>query len=704
MKNKKCIAKMKIFVAGFGLLFTIFLVKTGFAQGGGAKEVKWLRVGSLHQYILNVGAEYEMGRTDRPDQQQDGLRWPAQFSFQDNLVAKAMWIGTTNYYDRTLKKVVPYKVIAVGTRTYDAVNEIMPYEFKMIGRFNHPMVIVDGLTATDNALNDVVDEIDENLPCDRMVIDKLHTYIGIDVIRKVMAFSNQYHDNYHIYDYVFKNTGIVDQKGTVEEKTLTGVVFYFQYRYGVGFEAYQRGWAANQNINWGRNCVNQTIGIGPKKEGYDFRAQYSWYGPHSAATVDDWGAPDWRNGIALGGVQYVGNVILHVDRSPHDQSDDPNQPSTTYYIGSDTGPQKNNQFDEGLMARKYEAMTAGHPPKTHADEVDGGYADAWGSDAGGFAHGQGFGPYTLEPGDSIHIVLAEGVSGICRCKNLEVIKNWFNETGNYIKPDGTPTTDRDEYKRLWVQTGEDSLMKTFRRAIGNYNSGYKIPQPPPPPDRFEVKSGGNRISLVWSDNADSWPNFDGYRIYRAVGKPDTLYDMIFECNRATVVHSFDDTSAVRGFEYYYYIQTKDDGSTNDVEPGVPLVSSKFWTMTNVGAFLRRPAGEKLSGIRVVPNPYNIKARSIQYEQEGRNRLAFYGLPENCIIKIYTERGDLVKTIIHNDGSGDELWDSRTESGQLIVSGLYIVYFEVMDDIYDQTTGVLKHKKGESIYRKFVVIR
>ncbi|RKY81312.1 hypothetical protein DRQ07_04480 [candidate division KSB1 bacterium] len=700
--DKKNFAKKIFIIVLSAAAFRLFSPGYLMAQGG-AKEIKWLRVGQLHQYILNVGAEYEMGRTDRPSEQQDGLRWPAQFMFQDNLIAKAMWIGTTNYFDRTLNKEVPYKVIAVGTRTYDAINEVMPYEFKMIGKYDHPNVIVDGNPATDNKLNDIVDEIDPYIIPDRIIINKLHTYIGIDVTRKVMAFSQQYNDNYHIYDYVFKNTGIVDLKGTVDQKTLTGVVFYFQYRYGSGAEAYQRGWAANDNINWGRNCVNQTIGIGPKKAGYDFRAQYSWYGPHSGSPVDDWGAPDWMNGIALGGIQYIGNVILHADKSTDDHNDDPDQPSTTYYIGSDTGPQKNNQFDTGLMTRKYEAMTAGHPPVTHADQVDGGFADTWGTDAGGFSHGQGFGPYTLKPGDSIHIVLAEGVSGIWRKKNLEVIKNWFDENAPYVNPDGSITNDRDEYKRLWVKTGEDSLMQTFRRAIACYNSDFKIPQPPPPPDMFEVKSGGNKITLTWSNNAELWPNFDGYRIYRAVGRPDTLYDKIFECSAADNVNSYDDTSAVRGFEYFYYIQTKDDGSTNNIEPGVPLVSSKFWTMTNVGAFLRRPSGSNLSEIRVVPNPYNIKARTIQFGQEAPDRLAFYGLPDNCVIKIYTVRGNLIKTIYHNDGSGDELWDSRTESGQLIVSGMYIAYFEVMEDVIDEQ-GSIKFKKGEKTFQKFIVIR
>jgi hypothetical protein len=76
---------------------------------------------------------------------------------------------------------------------------------------------------------------------------------------------------------------------------------------------------------------------------------------------------------------------------------------------------------------------------------------------------------------------------------------------------------------------------------------------------------------------------------------------------------------------------------------------------------------------------------------------FYGLPPQCIIKIFTERGDLIKTFHHTDNSGDEAWDSLTSSGQVIVSGVYIAYFEVTEDAKN-------FKKGESTYKKLIVVR
>ena len=656
------------------------------------QEIRWLRVGSLHSWYSNIGAELEVGRTGNEREQEDGLRWEAQYSNQDNLAGKSMWIGTTNSYDRVLKTTVPHKVVAVGTRGADPINEIMPVSMKMIGRFYAPSVSVDDATATDNTFDDIVDEIDDTQSADRMIVSVLNTSIGITVTRKLMAFSQQYNDNYFVYEYVLKNTGIVDNAGTVVPDTLTGVVLHFQYRYAHAKESFFGGWAPSNNVDWGRNSVNQVVGQDPNSPDFEFRAQYSWYGRHSLAPHDDLGSPAYTTDGHLSAAKYVGTVTLHADTSPQDQTDDLTQPSTTQYLGSDTGPQAINQFDPALMTKKYEAMTAGHPNPTHADAVGNGTADNWGSDAGGYAQGQGFGPYTLLPGDSVRVVLAEAVAGLSREKCFQIGGIWLQNQPPFTMPDGSTTDDRTVYKNAWVETGIDSLYQTFRRAIGNFNGSYAIPQPPPPPSFFDVRSGGDKVSLSWGDNATSWPGFDGYEVFRAIHQPDTLYEMIFSCNASNVVHAFNDTTARRGFDYYYYVVSKDNGSTNDIHPGVPLVSSKFYTKTNEPAQLQRPAGTDLSEIRVVPNPFDIRSRTIQFGDASgiRDRIAFFGLPPVCTIKIYTERGDLINTLEHTNGSGDEIWESVTSSRQIVVSGVYVAYFETPD--------------GKATFRKFIVIR
>ncbi len=648
--------------------------------------------------------------------------WPAQYSNQDVNCGKSLWIGTTNFADPIDGRTFPCKVVKAG-RPFMYINtEIFPAEFALIARSERPAVLVDQMSSSDLDYNDEVDQIDPNLEADRMIYNTINTTVGVTVTRKVRAFSQQYHDNYFIYEYVFKNTGIIDNTGVQKlSADLTGVIFHFQYRYAFAGESYRGGWSPS-GVSWGRNAINDVVGqdaahtLPPPN---DFRAIFAYYGPTPSATsvAADIGLPNRQSGYIMAGTKFAGVIVLHADASPQDHSDDPAQPATTQFMGSDQDGQSVNQYDASLMEESYSFMSAGHPSQTHADRI-GKDANGWPSgiadipvgltDPGGYSSAMGFGPYTMAIGDSIRIVLAEAIEGLDkdRLLNKEISRKWFTKTPPYVLPDQSTTTDADIYKNTWVFKGKDWLFESFRRARANYNSGYQIARPPDPPQQFTINSSGNKISLTWSNNAEAEATFAGYQIFRAEGRPDTTYDLIFSCDKNNVVNNFDDRTARRGFTYYYYIQTKDDGSTNTdaaLNPVGPLVSSRFYTQTNREAYLTRPAGTSLSDIRVVPNPYNISMKDLQFGQDIPDRLAFYGLPPFCRIKIYTETGDLIETIDHTNGSGDDYWHSLTSSNQLVVSGLYIAYFEVTKDTYNEQ-GKLIFKKGDNIFRKFIIIR
>jgi hypothetical protein len=730
---------IRIYMKKFLLLVTICCafgmvnIYKSYAQveGNIAQQVKWIQVNSLHHWFSNGGAEIEYGRRGRGQylaiDQMDGLGWPGEYGNKVYTnVGNSLWIGTTNFADPVSGKLYRHKVVGAGRRFMYLGTEIFPEKLTLIAKFARPEVIVDDINASNLDYNDDVSEIDPNIPADRMMLNVVNTPIGITVTRKILAFTQQYNDNYFIYEYVFKNTGIIDNRGTQMNppRTLTGAVFHWQHRYALAGEAYRDNWSLN-GTTWGLNTINDCVGQDTNRlnwDGtpYEFRAIWAWFGPHSTAGSFTAGVgfpkPD---GMIMSGTQYAGVVVLHADKSPTDTSDDPFQPRTTQYNGADQGgfAQMNNQYDAANMTNKYNLMTKGHPAMTHAQFVGRRFADAISTDAGGMQSAQGFGPYDLNPGDSIRIVLAEAIAGISRDENKWVVSHWFNKKptnslGTYDLPDkyerehrADTTTDQvNTFKERWVFVGKELLFKSFRRAIANYRSGYQIPQPPAPPTRFEVKSGGDKIMLTWAPSPDEGkPAFDGYSIYRAEGRTDTTFQMIYSCDAS--VHSYEDKTPRRGFGYFYYIVSKDDGSTNLGSPrtelyipaGEPLESSKFYTMTNKEAFLMRPAGQSLSEIRVVPNPYNIKARQLQFGQNAPDRLAFYGLPPFCVIKIYTETGDLIETINHNNSSGDELWYSLTSSRQVVASGLYIAYFEVTQD-------TPQFRKGENTFRKFIIIR
>lgn len=101
----------------------------------------------------------------------------------------------------------------------------------------------------------------------------------------------------------------------------------------------------------------------------------------------------------------------------------------------------------------------------------------------------------------------------------------------------------------------------------------------------------------------------------------------------------------------------------------------------------------LSKIKVVPNPYIV---SSLYEPdfgelslEPLRRIQFINLPAECIIRIFTPAGDLVKTIYHNNLTGTENWDLRSDGGREIASGVYIYTVEGYGEKFTGRFAVIK---------------
>jgi hypothetical protein len=255
-------------------------------------------------------------------------------------------------------------------------------------------------------------------------------------------------------------------------------------------------------------------------------------------------------------------------------------------------------------------------------------------------------------------------------------------------------------KNQWVLTSRDSIFQEFEKAIANYQSGYAIPQPPLPPQSFSVTGEGNRILLEWDvyDNASQV----GFEIYRSPNRidrqrapdPENAYELV--ATPGADARSFEDLTAARGTNYYYYIQAvgpvNNDG-TAMTPTGVPLKSNRFHTQTYDPATLKRPAGT-LQNVRIVPNPYVISQQEAEVRFQEQDRLAFYDVPAQCTIKIFTENGELIKTIVHDNNTGDEFWNLTTDANQVVVSGIYLAH--VQDTTPDSGGG--------AVIRKFVIIR
>ena len=83
---------------------------------------------------------------------------------------------------------------------------------------------------------------------------------------------------------------------------------------------------------------------------------------------------------------------------------------------------------------------------------------------------------------------------------------------------------------------------------------------------------------------------------------------------------------------------------------------------------------------------------------------FLNIPGQCDIRIFTERGDLIHHVSHNDGSGDEAWHLVTSGRQVIVPGIYLAHILVTSDILSKDQKNIVIYNGDSAVLKFAVIR
>ncbi len=622
--------------------------------------------------------------------------------------AKSLWIGTTNYTEA--KGTFPYKIVHIGPRSTvgSLPGESFPVRFNMVSKYEPTKVTVNGVQSFVERIYN--DEVDPSLRWDRQLDNVAHTPIGLTIHRKVIAFSQSFHDNYIIYDYTFTNTGIIDDVGTKRAPvTLNNVYAYFQNRFGISRDVQP---VIGDPIAYGKNTVNDVRGDtsnpGPAKyfasntDNNDLRVSFAWHGyyPSFSGGYDNIGGPIFKAATGhlagdtvgrLGAYQFIGWATLHADKSTKDTTDDKRQPSTTAYEGSD-GPLVTSgsldQYNSSAMDGQWKMITRGHVIPRHADLLTPTTGDPALGTSGGQSMAMGYGPYTIAPSESVHIVIAEVAAGIGWEASVEIGKAFKANSGALVTFKGLGPLS----KNAWVFTGKDSLFKSVRRALANYNSGYAIPQGPPPPTVLNVSSKANKIGLEWTAPSD--PKIDGWEVWRAKAQYDSAYYKIWD--GAASVRAFDDTLADFDVAYYYYLVSVGKASDNTgvgQTPAGRLTSGRYYTQTYSPAYRRLGAALTLekSKVRIVPNPYNIGATSNTLLWPGQqDKIVFKNIPGVCTIRIYTELGEQIKTIEHTDGTGSQDYDLTTSSNQIIVSGIYI--------------AVIDAPQGDRGIYKFVVIR
>ncbi|HKJ67946.1 MAG TPA: T9SS type A sorting domain-containing protein [bacterium] len=729
--NLKSISKVS---AIFALLLVFGMFAMLYADAPTSRwlwPTKTVAIGELNNYYNNGGAKFHV--------YDQGLAYPGWYQYVDYQNGHGIWIGASGFDDG--QQTWTFKASHVGYRTPGS-DEMYPQSARITSKLDpSPTVIVDGLQSFKYPV--AYDSFATDMNADVMVEQTVNTLIGLTLHRTVWAFTNEYHDNYHIIQYVFENTGVAgepDDDIEIPEQTLDGIYIGMVRNYAMAGETGNS--LVGYGANWGRNTINDVIGDDMSdwyEDTYpDLRGQYAWLGYEptndrvntiGVPMAYESGASEQMPGDTTGRLHspnFAGVVTLHADDPQEaaddvplmDRADDPTQPSMTGHVSNGGQFASNDATDETKLVSELSLLTSGHA--SHADLIVGEAAtepeprEDWmqrmadqtsdpGTDIEGRLAMTGYGPYTLDPGEKFRIVQAIGLDGLDDQAALEIgeqykiLLNQGNPDGTIefdSDRDGTIEPDEQRSKNMWVMTARDSLIDTWMNAKANYESGFSIPSPPKPPRTFTVTSKPDEIDLTWELYEGESPQ--GFEIYRTRNFVNSFrgsqYELIDELDGSATNYVDDDVT--RGVSYFYYMQVvgaeNTDGTAN-TPTGVPLKSNRQFTQTYNPAILKRQPGAQISDVKIVPNPYNLNADKEIRWPDVQDKIGFLEIPGQCDIKIYTEVGQLVRTIEHRDLSGDEYWNLTTDANQVVSSGIYIVVIEDLET-------------GNQIIKKMVIIR
>ncbi|HTX99811.1 MAG TPA: hypothetical protein VMG09_07305 [Bacteroidota bacterium] len=564
---------------------------------------------------------------------------------------------------------------------------------------------------------------DSRLP-EEMITATWNTDMGVTVTRRSYVWSYPGCQDFIIYDYTFKNTGImVSTLSSVvvpgfPQQTLSGL--YFVFHSGISV-------STKSQLNWSSTLTAiqaGAFGWGGTKDGYPFHDYYH----------------------IEGGNTLVYSTNINGGGSPNNADLFP--PKNIADVRARFGNELQSPAAFGWLALYASPLTKGGSPRAtpkpdvlRVDSHKGGKLQGQSLDLENFVPGKfpnqrfyvfattpdtqvalgntghrfnfytfSYGPYTMAPGDSLRFVVAE-ISGVMDYNDVVA------GDPNHHFPDSTIAA---------IRRNADLARNAVKWGIGAVVNGIpiaaQVPPPPPPPPCVAVNASLGldtpAVAVTWTKVAENtafpdgagnpWfdgaTDVDGYRIYRSSDFQysgdgilpafrGAAWTQIADIPRAAFASIFDnaenkyswlDKSVKFGLRYGYYVsayrlQPKTWVSSNGSQvSGLPELAS-----SDVNRSLPvTPAPGPVSSLNVfaAPNPYVYGDPRRTFGSSNPYAIEFRNLPEKATIRIYTLSGDLVRTLQHapdvaGNVYGSESWDQKTDSGLLVAPGLYIYHVQ-----------------------------
>lgn len=581
-----------------------------------------------------------------------------------------------------------------------------------VRRYRPPHVTVDGIRL-DAPYQWYVNK---NIPADEMIVfEDVLPQFGIRSHVEMYGFSNPNNADYFIWKATHKFTGELKlpRNAATSKDTLPDQTIRFWWPLAFSFGPTKAGeravagafsYEGEDDLDSWFKRKSELVPNGTRDSlyvAYYYDYKYLNTRTYPNGSTDDAGDPDRNTGF-LYSTAVPGFTLLYADKSASNKTDDITQPYSMPHatILQDLWGRR----DVGLLQTYRGDDSRGRFP---LDAITAGFAT---SPQKGPMRFITVGPYSLTKDskagryDSLTFVYAVGVGGLDWNTADSIGSLWYNGKITDAQKDS-----------IILSAGKDSLWKTMDRANWAWNRishGGNVPTAPPPPD-VEVTSGPDKITVSWSypdpayfqntiTGVDDWYEWKVYRKQGALLVNDPLdqnsgarWQLVYTTTDRNQT-SYIDLNVTRGVDYYYAVTAVNNGSQNKdgLFPGEKLESSRFADRSQLPAVSVKPGLNTSGNVRVVPNPATVAAGK-GLTSGSPDKISFFNLPVKCTLRVFTETGDLVKTIKHY-GTADEEWDQRTDNNQYVSSGIYVLAVTDCQDINGNSL--------DNQFVKFIIIR
>jgi len=328
---------------------------------------------------------------------------------------------------------------------------------------------------------------------------------------------------------------------------------------------------------------------------------------------------------------------------------------------------------------------------------------------GTYVHFQIYGPYTLNPGNKVKIVMAYiGGSGA----------DYLANQGVYdpkLAPENAWARSIDAGKMKQYEYGERSLFYNLSLAHEIYDMGYDVPDPPPDVKILEVKPNiDGHLQVIFSDEAleaedpdyfgEEAKDVAGFRVYLMLtggaaeeADPNEIrneqisnrlsenwhngpYKLMDEIRKGQLKsdlglitydpekHEYtftDPTTRVGAFKYFYSVRSFDSGHSDwngkglevpSLESGLSAPEQKMLLGKEAYYLTSKSVDQMEKKIKVVPNPYSADG---VHQYALSSAIKFFHIPQKCLISIYSVSGELIARVRHNEPQTIGEWDQQT---------------------------------------------